>query len=129
MMWATFLCNFFLTWNKEIPFSSIQLATCSICSFKIGYRAHRCLVNALDKWKDVVDNERVFGAILNEISKTFDSFSRILKTNKLNAYGFSLAALKGIYDYLSNSQQSTMTMIIVHAKVYIWSNSWLSAYI
>ena len=83
----------------------------------------------MDKWKDVVDNERVFGAILNEISKTFDSFSRILKTNKLNAYGFSLAALKGIYDYLSNSQQSTMTMIIVHAKVYIWSNSWLSAYI
>ena len=77
----------------------------------------------MDKWKDVVDNERVFGAILNEISKTFDSFSHILKINKLNAYGFSLAALKRIYHYLSNSQQSTMTMIIVHAKVYIWSKS------
>ena len=77
----------------------------------------------MDKWKDVVDNERVFGAILNEISKTFDSFSRILEINKLNAYGFSFSALKLIYDYLSNSQQSTMTMIIVHAKVYIWSNS------
>ena len=83
----------------------------------------------MDKWEDVVDNERVFGAILNEISKTFDSFSRILKINKLNAYGFSHEALKRIYYYLSNSQQSTMTMIIVHAKVYIWSKSWLSVYI
>ena len=47
----------------------------------------------LEKWKDDVDNKKVFGAFLTHLSKTFDSICYDLLISKLNAYGLSLAEL------------------------------------
>ena len=44
----------------------------------------------------------MFGALLTGLSKAFDCLNHELKIAKLNAYGFSLPALKLVNDYLSN---------------------------
>ena len=58
------------------------------------------------RWKGVVDNKKVFGALLTDLSETFDCLSHKLIA-KLNVYGFNLHALRLIYDFLLNRQQRT----------------------
>ena len=61
----------------------------------------------MDRWKSAVDDKKVFGALLTDLSKAFDCLSHELIIVKLNPNSFSLPALKLIYDYLSNRQQRT----------------------
>ena len=61
----------------------------------------------IDKWKKAVDNNKVFGAILTDLSKAFDCICHDLLVAKLHAYGLSLPALKMIQDYLLNRKQRT----------------------
>ena len=49
----------------------------------------------------------MFGALLTDLSKAFDCLDHELLVAKLNAYGFSLPALKLVQDYLSNRKQRT----------------------
>ena len=58
----------------------------------------QCLSEILQKWKRSVDSRKV----LTDTSKAFDCLTHELLIAKLNAYGFSLTALKFINDYLSN---------------------------
>ena len=61
----------------------------------------------IEKWKRSVDGGKVFGALLTDLSKAFDCLDHELLIAKLNAYGFSLPALRLINDYLSNRRQRT----------------------
>ena len=61
----------------------------------------------LEKWKSAVDNKKVFGALLTDLSKAFDCLSQELLIAKLNACGFSMAALRLVQNYLSNRKQRT----------------------
>ena len=54
-----------------------------------------------------MDKGKVFGALLTDLSKAFDCLSHELIVAKLNAYGFSLPALKLVQNYLSKRQQRT----------------------
>ena len=45
--------------------------------------------------------------LLTDLSKAFDCHDHELLIAKLNAYGFSLPALKLVHDYLSNRKQRT----------------------
>ena len=54
----------------------------------------------VEKWKKCVDKGKTFGALLTDLSKDFDCLPRDLIIAKLNAYGFSLSALKLIHNYL-----------------------------
>ena len=77
------------------------------CGFGKGFSAQHCLLATLEKWKSAVDNKRFFDALLTDLSKAFDCFPHDLLLAKLNAYGFSLPALKLIQSYLSNRKQRT----------------------
>ena len=60
-----------------------------------------------NRWKKAVDSNKVFGAILTDLSKAFDCICHDLLVAKLHAYGLSLPALKMIQDYLLNRKQRT----------------------
>ena len=75
------------------------------------------LLALLGKWKRAVDSGQMFGALLTDLSKAFDCLDHELLIAKLNAYGFSLPALKLVHDYLSNRKQRT--------KVNRTCSSWL----
>ena len=61
----------------------------------------------LEKWKSAIDNREMFDALLTDLSKAFDCLSHDLLIAKLNAYGFRIAALRLVQNYLSNSKQRT----------------------
>ena len=71
-----------------------------------GYSTQQCLLALLEKWERAVDSGQMFGALLTDI-KAFDCLHHELLIAKLNAYGFSLPALKLVHDYLSNRKQRT----------------------
>ena len=54
-----------------------------------------------------IDNGKMFGALLTDLSKAFDCLDHELLIAKLNAYGFSLTALRLVHSYLSNRKQRT----------------------
>ena len=61
----------------------------------------------LEKWKRAVDSSQMFGVLLTDLSKAYDCLDHELLMAKLKAYGFNLAALKLVHDYLSNRKQRT----------------------
>ena len=77
------------------------------CGFRKGHNTQKCLLAMLEKWKRSVDSGKAFGALLTDLSKAFDCLNHELLIAKLNAYGFSLPALRLIHDYLSHRKQRT----------------------
>ena len=77
------------------------------CGFRTGFSAQNCLLAMLEKWKSSVDKEKAFGVILTDLLKAFDCLSHELIIAKLNAYRFSLSALKLMQSYLSERKQRT----------------------
>ena len=77
------------------------------CGFHKDYNTQQCLLKMLEKGKPSVDEGNVFGALLTGLSKAFVCLDHELLIEKLNAYGFSLPALRLINDCLSNRRQRT----------------------
>ena len=73
--------------------------------FRKGYSTQQCLLDLLEKWKAALE---VFGTLLTDLSKVFDCLNHELLIAKLNAYGFTLPALKLVLDYLSDRKQGTI---------------------
>ena len=70
------------------------------CGFRRGFSAQNRLLTMLEKWKSSVDTGKAFGVLLTDLSKAFDCLPHKLIIAKLNAYGFSLSALKLMESYL-----------------------------
>ena len=77
------------------------------CGFRKGYSKQQCLLPMFEKWKRAVDNGKVFGLLLTDLSKAFDYLSHELLLAKLHVYGFSFSALRLILSYLTNRKQRT----------------------
>ena len=75
--------------------------------FRQGFSTQQCLLAMLENWKRSAENSKMFGSLLTDLSKAFDCLNHELLIAKLNAYGFSLTALKLIHNYLSNRKQQT----------------------
>ena len=52
-----------------------------------------------------LDQRRVFGALLNDLSKAFDSIPHDLIIAKLEAYGLEICTLTLIHIYLINRKE------------------------
>ena len=76
------------------------------CGFRKSFSTQQCLLT-MKRGKKSFDNGKAFGALLTDLSKTFNCLDHELLIAKLNAYGFSLTALKLIHDYLSNRKERT----------------------
>ena len=58
------------------------------CGFRKGFSTQQCLLAMLEKWKRSVDNSKMFGALLTDLSKTSECLDHGLLIAKLKAYGF-----------------------------------------
>ena len=68
------------------------------CSrFGRGYNAQLCITNVV--------NDSAFGALLTDLSKSFDCLPHELSIANLYEYGFERSYLKLIHSYLSNRKQ------------------------
>ena len=93
--------------NKQLSVYFEEILSKFQCGFHKGFSTQHCLLLMLEKWKRAVDNNKVFGALLTDLSKAFDCMSHDLLTAKLNVYGLSLSALKLVHSYLQNRKQNT----------------------
>ena len=75
--------------------------------YRKGHGAQHCLLVMIEMWRKALDERKVAGAILTDLSKAFDCLSHDLLIAKLEAYGFDKSALNLIYDYLKNRMQRT----------------------
>ena len=75
--------------------------------YRSGYGPQYCLVAMIEMWKKALDEGKVAGAILTDLSKAFDCISHELLIAKLDAYGFEKSALILIHDYLRRRMQRT----------------------
>ena len=63
------------------------------------------MIPLLEKWKEAVDNNKSFGALLTDLSKAFDCLPHELLIAKLDAYGMDTPSVRVIYNYLKNRKQ------------------------
>ena len=75
------------------------------CSFQTGYSTQYCLM--VETWKMSADKGKVFGALLTDLSKAFNSLDHKLLTANLNTYSFRFPRLLLIKNYLSNRKLKT----------------------
>ena len=75
------------------------------CGFRKGTSAQHCLIVMLEKWKKGVDVKGRSGALLTDLSKTFDCISHDLLIAKLEAYVFHFNASRLLHSYLSDRYQ------------------------
>ena len=86
------------------------------CVFRKGYSTQYCLSTLLKKWKSAIDKGKSFGALLTDLSKTFDCLSHELLLAELHACGFSIAALRLIHSYLTKRWQRAMVNMSYSSK-------------
>ena len=90
-----------------------------LCGFRKGYSTQYCLIIMLEPWKKSLDNRKIAGALLTDLSKAFDCLNHELLIAKLEAYGFHHSALTYIFSYLSDRKQRTK----VNNFLSSWSNN------
>ena len=78
-----------------------------IFGYRKSYGPQPCLLSMIEMWRKGLDEGKVAGAILTDLSKAFDCISHDLLIAKLDSYGFDKTALMFIYDYLTNRVQRT----------------------
>ena len=89
-----------------------------LCGFRKGYSTQYYLIIMLERWKKALNNRKIAGALLTDLSKAFDCLNHELLIAKLEAYGFHHSALTYIFSYLSDRKQRTK----VNNFLSSWSN-------
>ena len=91
--------------SKQIAFYKRKISSEYPCGFRKRYITKHHLWEMLKKWKKTLDNGNVFGALLKDLSKTFDCLPHNEITAKLNYHGFNFSALKLTHNYLAKRKQ------------------------
>ena len=60
----------------------------------------------IENWKKHLDNKKIVGTVLMDLSKAFDCIPHDLLISKLHAYGFNKKALTFLYSYLKRRKHS-----------------------
>ena len=68
-----------------------------IFGYRKGYGTQHCLLVMIEMWRKALDEKKVAGAVLTDLSKAFDCLSHELLIAKLEAYGFDKSTSKFIY--------------------------------
>ena len=72
-----------------------------------AHNAKYCLLAMLEKWKSPFDTGKSFGVLLIDLSMAFDCIFHEVLFSKCHVYGFSIAGLSLIHNYLRNRWHRT----------------------
>ena len=97
--------------EKDMYEQILNYAENFLSNFLFGYRvkhsSEQCLIVMTEMWKKALDEHKVAGAVLTDLSKAFDCIPHDLLIAKLEAYGFDKSALRFILRYLTERTQRT----------------------
>ena len=99
--------------NKQLSIYFEEIVSKFQCGFRKGFSTQHCLLLMLEKRKRPVDNNKVFGALLIDLSKAFDCISHELLITNLNTYELSLSTLKLVHSYLQNRKTKNKNQVIL----------------
>ena len=75
--------------------------------YRKGHSTEQCLLVMVEMWRKALDEQKVVGGVLTDLSKAFDCLPHDLLIAKLHAYGFEKSALHFIHSYLTERTQRT----------------------
>ena len=84
-----------------------------VSSYRKHFSTQHVLLRLIEKWRLGLDNDKVVGTVLMDLSKAFDCLSHDLIIAKLAAYGLGDGALEIIYSYLKNRKQSVKVKSVI----------------
>ena len=90
---------------EQIEMFSEKILSPKLCGFRKGHSTQHVLLNLLKNWRNSLDMSGVIGAILMDLSKSYDCLPHDLLIAKLSAYGFEDSATSLTSDYLSKRYQ------------------------
>ena len=93
-------------YNRLPKYFDSLLAT-NQCGFEKGFSSQYCLLVMLEKFKEAIERGNQFGALLTDLSKSFDCIDHKLLIAKLYEYGVSSSALNVISSYMKHRTQQT----------------------
>ena len=73
--------------------------------YRKTYSSSHVLIRLIENWKKHLDNKKIVGTVLMDLSKTFDCIPHDLLIAKLHPYGFKEKALTFLYSYLKRRKQ------------------------
>ena len=76
-----------------------------LSSYRKQYSCQHVLFRVIETWRKCLDENKIVGANLMDLSKAFDCLSHDLLVAKLEAYGLDTKALKLMLSYLSGRKQ------------------------
>ena len=77
-----------------------------ISAYRKSHSTNHVLVRLTENWKKPLDEKKIVGAVLMDLSKAFDSIPHDLLIAKMYAYGFSINAVTFFYSYLKRRKQN-----------------------
>ena len=82
-----------------------RVASPHLSGFRKPHNCQSVLLSIVEKCKTAMDNNKVYGAVLTDLSKAFDCLPHRLITTKLKAYGLSANACMLIANYFTGRKQ------------------------
>ena len=76
-----------------------------VAAYRENYNAQHVLIQLLEEWRFYLDNNYFVGAVMTDLSKTFDCIPQDLLIAKLEAYGLDNYTICYVYSYLKNRKQ------------------------
>ena len=92
--------------QKQINDFIFSFLSSYLCGYRKGFNTQHALLTLVENWRKSL-NKGFGGAILMDLSKTFDTLNHDLLIAKLHAYGFQHDALKLLLSYHSKRWHRT----------------------
>ena len=77
-----------------------------ITAYRKGHSCQHVLLKLTEDWRKHIDQNKIVGGLLMDLSKAFDCLPHELLIAKLEAYGFEKNTLYMFYSYLKNRKQA-----------------------
>ena len=77
-----------------------------VTAYRQSYSSQHVLLRLIEDWRYCLDQSKLVGIILMDLSKAFDCILHHLLIAKLNAYGVDSSALTYIYSYMKERKQA-----------------------